>query len=178
MEDVIRNSFHGDTKAFLLGELEDLGATAVTASLEAVLMVASGEMVSEGATDEMRDGTVAAKVRTADMVAIVLGHASPSPDADVVAALKFHSEDLRATKGPADLAARAIACVEDAKIPYYAGRKGTFASVAEFQAVVAEVQARVGDALADHPGTWAYEPVGPGAFAINRNSEAMEASTT
>ena len=99
--------FDPEIKAFLTSELGSMGAGAIIYGLEAVLLVEAGEMASTGTTPEMTDGSAASVLASADAVAIVLGHGPEAPDAEIVAALAPHADELRETVGLADLACRA-----------------------------------------------------------------------
>ena len=91
--------FDPEIKAFLTSELGSMGAGAITYGLEAVLLVEAGEMASTGTTPDMTDGSAASVLASADAVAIVLGHGPEAPDAEIVAALAPHADELRETTG-------------------------------------------------------------------------------
>ncbi|MEO0912036.1 MAG: hypothetical protein AAFY59_03475 [Pseudomonadota bacterium] len=160
-----------ETRAYLLSELEDMGAPVLIGGLEAILMEADGQIVSEGVTQDMRDGSAAVAVASADIVAIVLGHPRAGEDAAFLAALEPYAEELREETGLANLAERALAIVANPERAEYAAAKGTEESPAAFQAVLTEVRARVALAEADHPGEWDMMAVPEGAFQVTMFAE-------
>ncbi len=174
MAQPILSSFDDETKDFVLGELDDLGAASVIAGLEAILIEEAGGTIAHGVTDEMYDGSAAMAVASADMVAIALGHPREDEDAEVLAALEPHAEELRAETGLADLAGRALAVIADPDNARFAGRKGACKTAAEFRVLLTDVQTRVARAKVDHPGTWSLVPVEAGAFTITMHPDTSE----
>ena len=157
MAQPILSSFDDETKDFVLGELDDLGAASVIASLEAIL-------IEEAAM----------AVASADMVAIALGHPREDEDPEVLAALEPHAEELRAETGLADLAGRALAVIADPGNARFAGRKGACTTAAEFRVLLTDVQTRVARAKVDHPGKWNVVPVEAGAFTVTMHPDTSE----
>jgi len=159
------SSFDRETKAYLFSELDELGADSLVYGLQAILMMESGEVVHNGASIEMRDGTAAAAVGSADMVALLFGYPRKDEDPEISEHLEPFKEELLATAGLADLAERALTYVSDPENEDFRYAKGTLATPADFQRLVKSVLARVKLAKADHPEAWDYEPI-PGAFEV------------
>ncbi|MGI9393102.1 MAG: hypothetical protein ACR2OY_00510 [Boseongicola sp.] len=168
-----QSSFDEETKAFLFSELEELGAESIVHGLQAILMMESGEVVHNGATQEMRDGTAAAAVGNADIVALVCGYPREAEDPEIAEHLEPYKEELLATEGLADLAERALTHVSDQSSEDFRHAKGTMATEAEFQRLVASVLARVKQAKVEFPKAWIYEPI-PGAFEVTTYDVAEE----
>ncbi|MGI9389785.1 MAG: hypothetical protein ACR2O1_06990 [Boseongicola sp.] len=168
-----QSSFDEETKAFLFSELEELGAESIVHGLQAILMMESGEVVHNGATQEMRDGTAAAAVGNADIVALVCGYPSEGEDPEIGERLEPYKEELLATDGLADLAERALTHVTDQSSENFCHAKGTMATPAEFQRLVGSVLARVKQARAEFPKAWVYEPI-IGAFEVTTYDAAEE----
>ena len=162
----VQDSFRGEVKGFVLEELDDLGAVFLIGRLEAVLMEDAGQMVSNGVTPEMLDGSAAATVASADMVAMALGHPPNNVDPEVEAALAPLREELLEEAALADLADRALGIVETSDRFRATDTKGECASEADFLALVAEVRERLGRARLDFPGEWQLAPVDAGVFSV------------
>jgi len=159
-------SFQPEVLDFLRSEIEELGAEAVIAGLEAALMEADGQIVAEGLPAEERDGALAAGLADADAVAVALGEPRGDEDPAVLALVSPLADDLRAEPGIADLAERALAVLTDPARAEYAASPGVFPDRATLDAVAAEIAARLARAKAAYPGEWEGAGVPPGTFEV------------
>lgn len=151
-------------------EIQELGAFAVFAGLTALLDGEAGQIVSEGVTPQMHDGTAAMVLAGAEAVAMALGQPRGSVDSLVAEAVAPLAAELQAERGLADLALRALDVIGDPTHPNFGASPAAFDDRAAVDAAIADIRPRLIAAKAAFPGDWQLTPAGPSPVKITIHS--------